>query len=181
MTEKASNILMSMVIVILGTAAGLLVTLFSTANPRQVDVTIYARKYAYTPAVIRAHKGDTISINLVTRDVTHGFFLEGYDIDAKVKPGDAPEYSTLFLRHPSREVEFRNVDRIVFTADKTGKFRYRCSVTCGYMHPFMQGELIIVPNYGFWGGVGFVVGVAIATLFFVKIQSRKKKEVEQSE
>ncbi|MCH7556286.1 MAG: hypothetical protein IIB56_02385 [Planctomycetes bacterium] len=160
-------------IVIVCTLAGLFVASFTAAEPRQVDLTIYARRYAFDPPTIKLNKGDTVSINLITRDVTHGFYLEGYDIDAKVKPEDSPEYSTLLLRHPSKEDDYQEVERIEFVANKTGKFRYRCSQTCGYLHPFMQGELVVRPNYPFWAGVGFLIGIAIATLFSLMSRARQ--------
>lgn len=160
-------------IIIVCLAVGLVAASFTSGEPKHVDLTIYARQYAFNPPIIKVNKGDTISINLITRDVTHGFYLEGYDIDAKVRPEDAPDYSALFLRHPSKGDDFKEVDAITFVANKTGKFRYRCSVTCGYMHPFMQGELIVNPNYPFWGGVGFSVGIAMATLLFLMIRTKR--------
>ena len=152
------------VIIAISVIAGLAVASSVVGDSKQVDLTISARKYAFEPSVIKVNKGDRISINLITKDVTHGFYMEGYDIDAKVQPGDSSEYSQLLLRHPSKKDDFQQVDRIEFTADKTGKFRYRCSVTCGYMHPFMLGEMVVVPNYPFWGGLGLAVGVSISTM-----------------
>ena len=160
-------------VVVLCTALGLVLGSFTAREPKHVDLTIYARKYAFEPPTIKINRGDTVSINLITRDVTHGFYLEGHDIDAKVRPQHAPEYSTLLLRHPSKDEEFKEVDRIVFTANKTGKFRYRCSVTCGYMHPFMQGELVVSPNYPFWGGMGFCAGIALAMALTFVTGTRK--------
>lgn len=151
-------------VIIVCVLLGLVAASFTTGRPRQVDLTMYARQYAFDPPTVRVNKGDTVSINLITRDVTHGFYMEGYDIDAKVAPEDAPEYSTLFLRHPSTGDDFQEVERINFVANKTGKFRFRCSVTCGYLHPFMQGELIVNPNYPFWAGIGLLAGIAITTL-----------------
>ena len=138
-TRKNIFLLLLLACVVIGFALlGLVVASFTGGEPGKVDLTVYARRYAFEPAVIKVNRGDDVSINLITRDVTHGFFLEGYDIDAKVKPHDSSEYSTLYLRHPSKHEDYRIVDRIEFKASKTGKFRFRCSQTCGYMHPFMQ-------------------------------------------
>ncbi|MCQ9206229.1 MAG: hypothetical protein NG737_07965, partial [Omnitrophica bacterium] len=161
------NILLSILflaIVVICTTGALFMTSFTTAEPKRIDLIVYARKYAYDPPIIRVNKGDTVSINLITRDVTHGFYIEGYDIDAKIKPEHSSDFGTLYLRHPSQGHNFTEVDAIEFVANKTGKFRYRCSQTCGYMHPFMLGELIVNPNYPFWGGVGFAIGTFIATM-----------------
>lgn len=162
--------ILSLFIITASTIGGLVTASFTLEKPKRLDLTIYARKYAFTPPIIRVNKGDTVSINLITRDVTHGFYLEGYDIDGKIKPEHSPDFGTLYLRHPSREEDYHEVDRIEFTADKTGKFRFRCSQTCGYMHPFMQGELIVRPNYPFYGGVGFVIGIFVAAMcvFMIK-------------
>lgn len=164
MIKRLFVTILLLAVVALCTTLGLATASFGVSGSKQVDLTISARKYAFEPSVIRVNKGDRISINLITKDVTHGFFMEGYDIDAKIKPGDSSEYSTLLLRHPSKKDDFQEVDRIEFTANKTGKFRYRCSVTCGYMHPFMLGEFVVAPNYTFWGGLGLAVGVAISTM-----------------
>jgi heme/copper-type cytochrome/quinol oxidase subunit 2 len=94
----------------------------------------------------------------VAKDVTHGFYLEGYDLDAKVRP----ENPTFWLRHPSQGEEYEEVEEIIFTADRTGKFRYRCSITCGSMHPFMQGELIVRPNYLYSTSIGLLLGLGVA-------------------
>ena len=159
-------------VVAICTIISLAIASLGVDEPKQVDLTISARKYAFEPSVIRVNKGDRVSINLITKDVTHGFYMEGYDIDAKVRPGDSSEYSTLLLRHPSKNDEFQEVDRIEFTANKTGKFRYRCSVTCGYMHPFMLGELVVAPNYPFWGGIGLAVGVTISAMILFGLKAK---------
>ncbi|HDZ22136.1 hypothetical protein LCGC14_0302200 [marine sediment metagenome] len=148
------------------TALGVLAGSLTGAPAGDVDLMIYAQRYSFDPPIIRLNKGDRVSINLVTRDVTHGFFLEGYDIDAKIRPGDSSDDSVLLIRHPSKHDDFQEVDRIIFTAERTGKFRFRCSQTCGYMHPFMQGEMIVSPNYELWGGIGLVTGVAVSAMAF---------------
>ena len=49
-------------------------------------------------------------------------------------------------------------------AARRGKFRYRCSVTCGALHPFMIGELIVGPNDFFWRASGAAL-ITLAGLF----------------
>ncbi len=124
------------------TLATLLLLGWKQPRPTERTITIEAQKYGYTPAVIQVNKGDRIRLRLKARDVTHGFFLEGYDLDAKARP----EMPLFWARRPSTEEDYRTVEEVSFVADREGKFRYRCSTTCGYMHPFMQGELVVQPN-----------------------------------
>ena len=118
-----------------------------------------ARQYAFDPAVIRVNRGDTLRVQITSVDVVHGFYVEGYDIDATI----LPQSPYLELSHPSRPKEpAKKVNEIVFVADRAGKFRFRCSQTCGTMHPFMNGELVVAPNRLFGAGLGGAVGVLLA-------------------
>jgi heme/copper-type cytochrome/quinol oxidase subunit 2 len=74
------------------------------------------------PGRVQVNQGDRVVIIVAALDVSHGFYLDGYGIERRVTPG-VPQ-------------------RIEFVADKAGKFRYRCSVNCGSLHPFMIGELV---------------------------------------
>ena len=134
------------------------------ATPEVREFLIKARQYAYNPEIIRVNKGDEVHIKLMSLDVIHGFFLEGYDIDAKIEPGR----NGFKMRHPSTEKEYYPVEEIVFVADRPGKFRFRCSHTCGYLHPFMLGEMVVGPNYPYLAGIGAVVGVAL-TFFSLRL------------
>jgi len=129
---------------------------------------IKARQYAYDPPVIKVSRGDTVHIHLSSLDVVHGFHLEGHGIDAEIYPAKP----LIRLRDESQKSGFREVEEIVFTADKVGKFRYRCSHTCGYLHPFMQGEFIVGPNYPFRAGIGAAIGVFFAAVVLFSSKGR---------
>lgn len=110
-------------------------------KPRLHTINVVARRYAFEPAVIRVQRGDEVRLRFASKDVVHGFRLEGYDLDVVIEP----------LR---REVVLRRdggtpeaVQEVAFVATRAGKFRYRCSKTCGAMHPFMAGELVVGPNH----------------------------------
>jgi len=148
------------------------VTASSSSGGRRKDFHITAHRYAYNPPRITVQKGDEVHITLSSLDVMHGFFIEGYDIDAHVEPGRI----AFKLRHPSQGKAFADVREIVFKANKPGKYRYRCSHTCGTMHPFMQGELIVKPNYPFLAGVGGGIGVLLASMVsMLTLEKRKNK------
>lgn len=92
----------------------------------QRTIEVRAKRYEYNPGVITVKEGETVILKLVSEDVTHGFFLDGYEKTTTIPPGQL---------------------RVVgFTANKTGTFTFRCSHTCGDFHPYMVGQLRVLPN-----------------------------------
>ena len=87
---------------------------------------VEASSFAYSPSRIEVNPGDRVTLELVSTDVVHGLYLDGYDISVEADPGQAA--------------------RLQFIADRPGSFRFRCNVTCGAMHPFMIGRLAVGPN-----------------------------------
>ncbi len=151
---------------VLVVVAGLTLPAFTTPaapKPERRDFSIVARKYAYDPPIIKVNQGDEVHVKFASRDVTHGFFMEGYDVEALSEAGK----STILFRHPSMTGNFTPADEIIFTADKRGKFRYRCSMTCGYMHPFMLGVMIVQPNSLFGQALGLMTGILLAGFILV--------------
>ncbi len=93
---------------------------------REVQLRVEARRYAFEPAVLRVPWGARVTLELESRDAVHGLYVDGYDVQAPpTEPG-----------HPST---------LTFRATRTGRFRIRCSVTCGDLHPFMVGRLEVAP------------------------------------
>ena len=175
MRRKWMLILATVGIVGLTTAIGV-ATAYSSREPQERFFTISARQYAYSPAIIKVNTGDRVHIRLLSQDVIHGFFLEGYDIDAQIDPARMD----FEVRHPSRpEQEPVRVREIVFTADRVGKFRYRCSHTCGYLHPFMLGEFVVEPNYPYRAGLGAMVGLPLAWFMILWLRSRKPSSPDE--
>lgn len=130
--------------------------------PQERRIKMTARQYAFDPAVLKVNRGDTVRLRITSLDVTHGFYLEAYDLKVSIIP-DSPY---LEVSHPSRPDEPpKKLEEVVFVADQAGKFRYRCSRTCGTMHPFMQGELVVAPNRLLGGGLGALVGLLAAGAF----------------
>jgi heme/copper-type cytochrome/quinol oxidase subunit 2 len=150
--QRAGRVALALLVV--GTPAALGWAFGSrAAPPRERTVEVMARSYAFDPPVLRVNRGDTLRLRFASVDVVHGFYLEGHDLDVTITP----------LR---RQVEVRRggapaerMEEVVLTAERSGKFRYRCSQTCGAMHPFMVGELVVAPNRLFPGAAGLAVGL----------------------
>ncbi len=150
---------------LLGIAGGIISILvgMKTPSPISRNISIKARQYAYEPAKLEVNKGDTLHIRLTSLDVVHGFYLEGYNTDAEIYPGK----KMFKVRKLSEGYYWRDTDELTIVADKPGKFRYRCSHTCGTMHPFMQGELIVAPNTPYIGGIGIFIGFLIGLILML--------------
>ncbi|MHB8420050.1 MAG: cupredoxin domain-containing protein [Myxococcales bacterium] len=147
--------------------AGFLVGSGHTA-PQTREIHVVAHQYGYDPAVLHVNLGDTVKLTFTSLDVTHGFYLEGYDLDVTIRPLKP----TVEVRRPSRPGEVELTKEVVFTADREGKFRYRCSHTCGYLHPFMLGELIVGPNRLLPTGIGMVLGLVLGGLLAFAFHGR---------
>jgi heme/copper-type cytochrome/quinol oxidase subunit 2 len=93
------------------------------AEPQERHITISARSFAFEPGTVRVNRGDTVTIDLESIDVVHGLYLDGYGASTQAELG-----------------------RLTFVADRSGAFRFRCSVACGSLHPFMIGKLVVGPN-----------------------------------
>lgn len=106
------------------------------------DVTMATFQFGFTPNVIRVNVGDTVRVHLTSQDVSHGFYLDGYGIEERVEAGQRKD--------------------VTFVATRPGTYRFRCAVTCGALHPFMIGQLVVEPNVPFGAAALVVVGTAAA-------------------
>lgn len=122
----------------------LLAPLPFSARPTTREVTLVARQFAFEPPVVRVNRGDRVRLTVRAADVVHGLYLDGYAREARVEPGIT--------------------QRVEFVADRSGKFGFRCSVTCGTLHPFMTGELVVSPNTGFVRAAALALVALAATL-----------------
>ncbi len=122
-------------------------------SPTVRELTITAKTFGYTPATFRVNKGDHVKITLKAEDVSHGFYLDGYDLNIVARPKEDA--------------------RVEFDANKIGKFPYRCSETCGSLHPFMIGELTVEPNSPRDISLTLAVLVMVGTLAYVKLRKEK--------
>ena len=127
-------------------------------KPVEHSIDVVARRYAFEPAVVRVERGDLVRLRIASLDVVHGFHLEGYGIDVAMEP----LRREVRVRRGAGPVE--SVAEVIFVANRTGKFRFRCSKTCGAMHPFMTGELIVGPNNLLLGSNAAALGLLLGGL-----------------
>lgn len=126
--------------------------------PAEHDVLVTASSYAFDPPVLRVRRGDRLRLRFAATDVVHGFYLEGYGLDVTISPLE----TQVSVARDGAPAEL--TDEVVLVAERAGKFRYRCSKTCGSMHPFMVGELIVSPNRLFPTASAAAVAVLLAGL-----------------
>ena len=110
------------------------------AEPQKRHLTITARSFAFEPGTVRVNRGDTVIISLESTDVVHGLYVDGYGGSVVAEPGRPATFS--------------------FVADRPGAYRFRCSISCGSLHPFMIGKLVVEPNLVFWRAAAATVIVA---------------------
>jgi len=112
-------------------------------QPVERSFRIEASRFAYSPSTLKVNQGDQVTLELTSSDVVHGLAVDGYDLQVTADPGKTA--------------------RLTFTADRSGSFRFRCTVTCGPMHPFMIGKIQVGQNSLWWraAGLSFLAIVSV--------------------
>lgn len=128
-----------------------------TIAPQERTFRVEARQFAYSPSELRVNTGDTVRLQLVSTDVVHGLYVDGYDISVEANPGQTTT--------------------LTFTANQPGSFRFRCNITCGAMHPFMIGKLTVGTNSWLLRSIGLatlaVIGMIASTKNMTKFPHGK--------
>jgi heme/copper-type cytochrome/quinol oxidase subunit 2 len=109
---------------------------------------IDARQFAYSPSELQVNAGDTVILQLISNDVVHGLYVDGYDLSIEADPGQTTT--------------------LTFVANKSGSFRLRCNVTCGAMHPFMIGKLTVGTNQWLYRSIGLAGLAIVAVIMSIK-------------
>lgn len=109
---------------------------------------IHASQFQYLPAELTVNPGDKVTIELTATDVVHGLSIDGYNSQTSADPGQTA--------------------RLTFIADREGSFRFRCTVTCGNLHPFMIGKLHVGQNTLLWRGMALAVLALIGGAWVLK-------------
>jgi cytochrome c oxidase subunit II len=104
------------------------VLLVAQAQPAPRKVTVEAERFSFTPSRIKVAVGEEIEIHLRSADTSHGFEVEGADINVAI---------------PKRG---RGEVVVTFKGEKPGRFKFECNRMCGAGHHFMQGEIVVEPR-----------------------------------
>lgn len=118
----------------------------AAAAPASRTFRIEASQFSYSPSELHVDPGDHVTIELVSTDVVHGLYVDGYDASVQADPGQTAT--------------------LTFIADRPGSFRFRCNVTCGALHPFMIGRITVGTDAAFYRGIGLALVGAIGMLLF---------------
>lgn len=126
--HRRTIFVMVLVIAMSGFGPALLGQESSAAAGGTDTIQMSAKKYEFDPAEITVKQGQHVKLVITATDRDHGFKLDAYNVDQRLKKGVATP--------------------VEFTADKTGTFPFECSVVCGLGHKRMKGKLVVEPSSG---------------------------------
>src|SRR5574341_2083054 len=81
-------------------------------EPRVVEIA--AKRFEFSPREIVLRRGETGTLRLTSRDVTHGFFQKALGIDTTIEPGKTTE--------------------VTLTPERAGRYLTICDHFCGSGH-----------------------------------------------
>jgi cytochrome c oxidase subunit 2 len=111
--------------VLLGCLAVLLVMPHGVTVQERRVVRVSAERFSFTPSRIELRVGEEVDLVLTSDDTSHGFRIEGTDVDLAIPkrgPGEA---------------------RVTVSFDKAGRYEFACDRMCGAGHNFMRGMIVV--------------------------------------
>jgi heme/copper-type cytochrome/quinol oxidase subunit 2 len=96
---------------------------FNVAAARTFNITAKQFEYQISPAPFEVNVGDSVTLNLTSTDVIHGFQMERYTESITVRKGDTTSVS--------------------FVANTAGSFTFFCTIFCGTGHEGMDGRFTV--------------------------------------
>jgi cytochrome c oxidase subunit 2 len=94
-------------------------------GPGRYEARIIAGIWMFTPAELRVPEGSEVTFVGTSRDVIHGLFLPGADVNVMLIPGQ--------------------VTRMTARFPKVGEYPFVCHEYCGIAHHTMAGKVIVEP------------------------------------
>lgn len=93
--------------------------------PGKYEAYILAQTWMFTPREITVPVGSSVTLYVTSKDVIHGYMLQGTNINMMIVPGQ--------------------VSRLTVTFDTPGQYNFVCHEYCGSGHAAMFGTIIVTP------------------------------------
>lgn len=96
-------------------------------GPREIFLVARTVEHGgWSPATIVVKRGERVRLRILAEDVTHGFQLLHFGVDAgAIKTG--------------------TIKVVEFTPDRSGAFPFYCGVRCSPLHMALMGKLVVEP------------------------------------
>jgi cytochrome c oxidase subunit 2 len=104
-------------------ALALLLPGAALAAPAGRVVEVTAKRFAFDPPEVHLVRGETVTLRVTSRDVTHGLFLRPLGIDLDIQPGKTVE--------------------VTVTPAAAGRFTAICDHFCGSGHGNMHLAVVV--------------------------------------
>jgi cytochrome c oxidase subunit 2 len=91
------------------------------SEPKTIAIT--AHRFTFEPNQITLKKGESVTLQLTTSDVTHGFYLKPLKIDEVIEPG--------------------KTTNVTVTPQTAGMFTTICDHFCGTNHGNMKMTIVV--------------------------------------
>ena len=95
-------------------------------GPVSYEVRMIGQIWAFTPNEIRVPVGSTVTFVATSKDVIHGLFIPGANVNVMLIPGQ--------------------ISRVTARFDREGEFFMACHEYCGIAHHTMGGKVIVEPR-----------------------------------
>lgn len=95
-------------------------------GPLRYEARLVGQIWAFTPNEIRVPVGSTVTFVATSRDVIHGLFIPGANVNVMLIPGQ--------------------IARVTARFDREGEFFMACHEYCGIAHHTMGGKVIVEPR-----------------------------------
>ena len=92
-------------------------------GPVSYEVRMIGQVWAFTPNEIRVPVGSTVTFVATSKDVIHGIFIPGANVNVMLLPGQLAHVTARF--------------------DKPGEYPIICHEYCGIAHHIMAGKVVV--------------------------------------
>lgn len=93
--------------------------------PRRYEAHVVAKMFSFNPSPLKVPRGSVVDFYVTSRDVVHGFYVDGTDVNLMALP-DAVTYAQAHF-------------------DRPGRYQVICHEFCGLGHQDMAGVIEVTP------------------------------------